>query len=265
MTPVDFATMLRAPIGRYTHHGPFVVWACSPTLCGITYVGRIGDEHLEVLRSSVVLPFHADLRPPYRAVIDVSQTVDIGPGVFAFLLEHIRDMRDRHMLARLAVLRPAGLTGAASVGLVHEYLAPHIAVEFCADIPAALAYLEATPAETDDIVKMLDDALVAPALVERLRKILADEPTIGLATAAHRLGMSTRALQRALARAHTSFRVEAVTGRFAHALAILAGGDDKIEVVARRAGYASALNFTRHVRRVYGVTPSALRETLRPR
>lgn len=263
MRPVDFATMLQAPVGRYTNHGPFMVWACTPTLCGITYVGRIGDEHLEVLRSSAALPFHADLRPPYRAMIDLSRILDIGPGVFGFLVEHIRDMRDRCRLARLAVLRPTGLPGAASTGLVYEYFVRHIEVEFCADAPSALAYLGATATETAAIVKMFDEALVAPALVERLRELLANTPNIGLATAARRLGMTRRAFQRALQRARTSFRAETVTGRFAHALTILTGSDDKIEVVARRAGYASALNFARRVRQTYGVTPSELRRALR--
>jgi AraC-like DNA-binding protein len=263
MKAVDFATMLQAPIGRYAHQGPFMAWACTPTLCGITYLGRIGDEHLEMLRSAAVLPFHDDLRPPYRAIVDLSRMLDIGPGVFGFLLEHIRDMRDRNQVERLAVLRPAGLAGAASIGLVHEYLEGHIEVSFCADPTEALTYLETTEREAAAIAKMLDEALVAPALIDRLRTLLADTPGLDIAAAAQQLGMTRRAFQRALQRARTSFRAEVVTGRFAHALKILTGSNDKIEVVARRAGYASALNFARRVRQVYNMTPSELRKALR--
>jgi AraC-like DNA-binding protein len=260
---VDFATMLQGPIGCYTRHGPFLAWVSNPQLCGITYVGRVGDEHLPLLRSSATLPFHPDLERPYRAVIDCSQLRDIGPGVFAFLVEHICDMERQRMLSRLAVIRPTGLTGAASTGLVYEHFNGRIDVSFRDDMPAALAYLEAAPSEAAVITTALDEALAAPALLERLRQALADDPGIGVSTAAHRLGMTRRALQRALHHGQTSFRAEAAGGRFAHALRLLTISEEKIEVIAREAGYASALNFSRRVRQLYNMTPSELRETLR--
>lgn len=68
---------------------------------------------------------------------------------------------------------------------------------------------------------------------------------------------------------HLATRVKAETGhtvgewiadaRMAHARALLLRGDDTVDIVAERVGYASASHFHRTFRRLHGLTPGAWR------
>jgi AraC-like DNA-binding protein len=75
--------------------------------------------------------------------------------------------------------------------------------------------------------------------------------------------VSTRTLQRACTRAGSSYRDEVAEARFAHADALLRSTADKIEAIARRAGYESPTSFTRQFNQRYGVTPNQFRRSQR--
>jgi AraC-like DNA-binding protein len=86
-----------------------------------------------------------------------------------------------------------------------------------------------------------------------------------LAEIAELAGVSTRSLQRKLARAGITYSGLLDTVRFENARNLLRDTDSKIIEVAFASGYADPAHCTRAFRRVAGVTPGQFREQCRPR
>lgn len=102
-------------------------------------------------------------------------------------------------------------------------------------------------------------------VVDRLRAhVEAASAATNLEEAARALALSTRTLQRALARRGTSFRTEQARGRLRAAEAMLLGGNEKIAAIARTVGCASVAHFTQLFRKSTGERPSEFRARRRP-
>jgi AraC-like DNA-binding protein len=86
-----------------------------------------------------------------------------------------------------------------------------------------------------------------------------------LAEIAELAGVSTRSLQRKLARAGITYSGLLDAVRFENARNLLRDTDCKIIEVAFASGYADPAHFTRAFRRVAGITPGQFREQCRPR
>lgn len=87
---------------------------------------------------------------------------------------------------------------------------------------------------------------------------------ITLATAAARLRLSGRTLQRRLEEHGTTWRAELETARRERVTRLLATTDQTTDAIAGRTGYADARALRRAVTRWTGHTPSALRRSLTP-
>ncbi len=82
-----------------------------------------------------------------------------------------------------------------------------------------------------------------------------------LASVARALSSSPRQLQRAYARADSSFSEDLLAVRMAAATQLLVGQPSiPVADVARLVGYSRATHFARAFRRRYGVTPAVYRE-----
>src|SRR5690349_2850177 len=128
-----------APVGRWAHAAPLLVWAATPRLCGISYTGLITAADVPQLRALTSLPVHPAFDRPYRAVLDCTGIIGLDVAAFALLVEHVRDMAaTQRLFERVAVVRPAGITGAALVGLFHDYVAPKIDLLFVDDLESAI-------------------------------------------------------------------------------------------------------------------------------
>jgi AraC-like DNA-binding protein len=254
---VDLDNFVAAPVGHFHASGPLLLWAWSPELVGLSHFGRVTTADLPLLRAGAALPFHDSLARPYTAIVDSSRLLHIDPDVFSYLTEHLLAVRaaGSTLVKRLRVVRPPGLTGAAAIGLAHEYMNQVIETRFVASMDEALADIDAPPELRDELHQLHE----APSFVERVRTELDAEPNAPIASVAERVGASVRTLQRALAIAGTTYRLEAARARLEHARRLLETSTDSIDDIARAAGYSSAISLSRRIREVYGTVPSALR------
>jgi AraC-like DNA-binding protein len=254
---------LAAPIGRWTHAAPLTAWVATPTLCGLAYSGFISSADVPRLRELGTLPFHGALQRPYRAILDCGAVTGVDAAAFAFLLEHTRDIASTAGLVdRVAYVRPAGMTAAMAVGVFHDHLSSTMQLHFVGTLDEAIEHVEgeAHREEIEAVMRETEDS----TLIIALRRMLLEDPRRTLDTVARDLKVSTRSLQRACLAAETTFRDEVANARFAFSEQLLRATDDKIDTIARRAGYASSAAFARRFQQVHGVTPTQFRAKRTP-
>src|SRR5262249_2262376 len=99
-----------------------------------------------------------------------------------------------------------------------------------------------------------------PLLLRRLRERMHEtHGATAIDETSRALGVTRRTLQRSLRDAGTTFRHEAERARIATAERLLLDDSVKIDLVARRAGFASASPLARSFRRHTGETPADFR------
>jgi AraC-like DNA-binding protein len=250
---------VEAPIGRWAQASPLLAWAATPKLCGLVYTGHIGNADVPNLRALGGLPLHPSFERPYRAILDCGGVTGMESAAFAYLVEHSREIASTGpLIERVAYVLPAGMPGATALGVFHQHVAPIIDMRFVDSLEIAIDVVEADEFRAE-IVELREIAQ-GRGLLESMRAILREDPRLTLAVVAARLGVSTRTLQRACMNAGSSYRDETATARFAFADELLRSSKDKIEVIARRAGYASATSFARRFRDTYGISPAQFRD-----
>jgi AraC-like DNA-binding protein len=250
---------LGAPVGRWTHAPPLAAWVATPTLCGLAYSGFISSTEVPRLRELGTLPFHAALQRPYRAILDCGAVTGVDAAAFGFLLEHSRDIATTvGLLECVAYVRPPGMTAAMAVGVFHDHLVASVNLKFVETLAEAIEHVggEAHRDEIEAMVRETEDS----TLIVALRRMLLEDPRRTLDAVARELKVSTRSLQRACLASETTFRDEVANARFAFSEQLLRATDDKVDVIARRAGYASSAAFARRFQQVHGVTPTQFRQ-----
>ena len=245
-----------APIGRWTSFPSITAWVATPRLGGIVYSGFM--TNVALLRELGDLPFHRALERPYRAILDATAVTGVDASIFAFLVEHTREIAQAtDMVERVAFVRPAGLVGAVAVGVFHDHLAPNMEVRFVDTLAEAIDFVEADDHRA--AIETMTRAVADSTLIVSLRRLLLENPRRTLDAVARELKVSTRTLQRACLDADTTFRDEVASARFAFSEQLLRATTDKIDAIARRAGYASSAAFSRRFQQVHGVTPTQFR------
>jgi AraC-like DNA-binding protein len=256
-TPADF---LADPIGAYFAGRSFVAWM-TPSLVGASHFGAFDGADLPVLLELADMPLHAALVPPYDVIHDLGGVGVLDRRAFEVLEQYLR-ARMPQLVGRarkVAVVRPAGMAGAAFSGLFHDFTAPHFDGGLFHDRDEALAWLGLPDEVRADIFALVAPFEQAP-LLRRVRELVATDPAgatlerVAMATA-----HSVRSLQRHLAELGTSFRDELATVRVDRAKARLAETDDKIEAIASDLGFASAAAFTTSFGRLAGESPQRYR------
>lgn len=251
---------LRAPIGRWTHAPPMVMWMASPKLVGIMYAGFVNSTDVPRLRELAEFAFHPALVRPYRALIDCGGLVGVDSAAFAYLVEYLRKLTGitTSLVERVACVRAPGMTGAASIGLFHEHMVDELDMRFVEALDEAIDHLGAR--EHRAAIQEINEVGARVSIVAALRGVLRENTRQSLATVARRLGVSSRSLQRACQEAGSSYRDEVANARFAIAEEQIRASNDKVEAIARRAGYASAATLARRFQRMHGVTPTEYRK-----
>jgi AraC-like DNA-binding protein len=224
------------------------------------------DEYSELLRVAAVAR-HESLRPPYDCVVDASGLDDLSPAAFEALLAHVDAMQAYGPLVRkVGCVRPRGMLGAALSGVFYEAVRTRFSAALFERRAEAFAWLGRDDAANvaAEIDARVDDARQTPALLRRLRERMHDKGrALDLAHASHALGVTKRTLQRSLQDAGTTFRDEAERARIAVAERMLLDESVKIDLVAQRAGFASASHLARSFRRHTGETPADFRRRRR--
>jgi AraC-like DNA-binding protein len=164
-------------------------------------------------------------------------------------------------IRRQAIVRPAGLLGAAAEGFAN-LLGPAHEWRVFETLVEALAWSGVSDAgdEARALDALVDVATCGSPVVARIRSwAAAHGGRVTVAEAAQALGMSVRSLQRSLGDAGTSFRDEVNAVLIERAKALLLEGDTKLEVIAIKLGCSSLTTFSAFFRRMTGESPSEFR------
>lgn len=252
-----------SPTSSYLVSGPFLVWCADPELYGVAMWGS--PDEVEV-RQILCPLLDVELRAeavPHASLVDLRHLEGIDPIAFQAFVSHLRSRRQRYSrrLTRQARVRPSGLAGATVAGF-DRIVPPVYPISLHETLGEGLAWLGRD--DRQDLVHELDE-IVARAMEEqpisqRLRTVLV--PPLGevkIESAARRLGLTTRTLQRRLQQEHTTFQAEHAAAQVRAAQTLLRGTDLKLSVIALEAGYSSLAHFSTMFRRKTGEAPSEWR------
>jgi AraC-like DNA-binding protein len=253
------------PIGAYFVGRSFIYYYPSAELCGFVIWGRPGTEEIRELERA----FDCELRPPSRehvAIVDTRDVESVDTAAFGELGRYVQSRRRElgRWVRRLAVVVAPEVTGATMAGFFGVFAPPYPVRTFL-EPGEALAWLQAGH---DDLFEQLavirSELMGVPAELSRLRALL-DRQLEGssLDWAACRLGVSSRALQRVLQTAGTSFRSERVAARIRKAQLLLSTSNLPLSAIALEVGCPSQQHFTALFRDHVGTTPSAWRRESR--
>jgi AraC-like DNA-binding protein len=257
--------LLDAPVGRYVAGRAFAMWVPSAELVGASHFGAFDAADQPALEALVEMPFHRALATPCDFLHDLAAVDALDRRTFEMFARLVGPRMPllAERARRVAVVRPAGLAGAAFTGLFHDWTAARFEARMFDDRAAALDWLGVSAEIRVEIADVLAPFEMAPVL-RRIRDVLATDPAgATLASVAAAVGESTRSLQRHLADAGTSFRDELGRARIAAARDRLAETDDKIETIARELGFASLAAFTAMFARELGEPPQTFRKRFR--
>ena len=255
--------MLRQPLGRWATEGQTLYWCADAQLTGCAVWGRPTHADLERLLALFDRGDHDHVSRDCDFVVDVREVQSVDESDFRGLvrglaerLPQVRARTRRHVL-----VRSDGLFGAAVEGF-YPMIEVGVAAAVFTAIEPALAWLGRPDATAwASVLEDLREQVVhGGALLGRLRGWWMDRGLRGhLDEAAQALGVSSRALQRALHAAGSSFRSERDAARLALAESMLRSTDLKLEVVARRLGFRSGAHFSAWFRRHRQVSPRDFR------
>jgi AraC-like DNA-binding protein len=258
---------IASPRGSYFMGPTYLAWCHGPDLDG-TMIWGVPNEHdaRELVRLYL---FQRDPTVRRDIVTDARHLMSVDTAGFAYIYQFAaqRHSQISPRVRRQVVLHAGGLAGSAVAGFLATLSVNHDWRAF-REVGPALAWLGRSDA-TDVFTRL--DAIAAERIagsptVRALRDLLAERPQrYDLVRAAQALGMSTRALQRALEAADTTFRTERDRAWTALATRMLAERNDKLDMLARELGCRSLASFDRRFVRLVGRTPSEHRQLRRVR
>jgi AraC-like DNA-binding protein len=250
---------LAEPVGRCVAGDSWLYFYPRPALCGFLLWGRPVEDDLR--RLTRVLAVELDPAVEMHAsLVDVRRVEGIDPAPFAVLVDYVKanTVRLGTVVARLALVRSAGYTGALAQGFFPIVGSPY-PVGMFEDTRAAATWLELPDATTivDELEALHSAASGVSPLLRDLRSLLDREPgTFTLSSAARRLALSERSLQRQLGDLGTSFRREVGMGQVRVASKLMLEGDAKLSKIAHDVGCASLAHFSALFRKHMGASPS---------
>jgi len=261
---------IAAPAGTFFGQRTFIICAPSTERLVVTHFAAFEPAEAAVVPMLVTLPNSPGMAPRYDLVYDISAVPAMDRPTFSLFEGFTRSVLDvlDARVRRMAVIRPAGLTGVLFTGMFHDWLVPRLGdrVQMFEQHDDAYAFLGFPAVERADLEQTIDAFTNTTPLVRQMRDLLASEPQLtSLDDVAERLGTSARSLQRHLGEAGTTFRDELAEIRIRAARAMLVDTDHKVEVIAAELGFKSVAAFTTMFKTAVGDTPAAYRDARRPK
>jgi AraC-like DNA-binding protein len=240
----------------------FACWTAGPSRVGWVLWGHTSTDVATEMKE-LWLSLVRRLVRPYDHVLDLRTLDDVSRGAFELIREGA--LARRGGLQRHVTLVGDTPPGAVQVGLFslappdHEWRAVRTTSEAAAWLgwPDGAAVLAAVD---ERIAGRLAEPAVVATLRRQLRAALSDGRTVDIDEAARELGMSRRALQRALTDAGTSFSEQKDKSRIDLAMALLSEPAAKLDAVAAATGFADTKGLLRLFRRVTGKLPAQFRD-----
>lgn len=252
-----------APIGRYIVGSSYLVWCWDETLCGSMVWGRPDEAETRQLVRFYEIDLTAELAPTFDVVTDASRIESVSASAFGvlvpFLARRLAALTAR--MRRNAIVVPPGIPGAIIAG-IYPLLGATTTWKPFHEAAPAFAWLDRPQASAAAaaLTTLMHEIDRSPPIVRALRRHLAQHLRApALDEVARALRLSPRSLQRQLARASTSLRVELDRVRIEEATRRLLDDELKLEVIALELGFASPSHFTARFRQLTGETPSEFR------
>jgi AraC-like DNA-binding protein len=266
----ELRSLLGALENRYYTRGQVAFWCAAGGFTGITVWGHLNEEDARELRRVIeaVLDTHPQERWPQRtSLLDASDVVAVDPRAFEIMAEHFAAQggRVKERPVRQAMVRPRGFTGSVVAGFFSVTRPPFETAVFTS-VGDAVDWLGGTePTLAGDIDLLRQTLTQSAAELTALQRVLeADVSRLTLASAARKLGLSSRTLQRRLQAAGTTFHAQRSAVQVRTAQLMLSQTTDKIGAIARAVGCSSAPQFSALFRRLTGESPREFRERARP-
>jgi AraC-like DNA-binding protein len=251
--------LFTAPGGRYFARRRFVYVRVDPTLSALLAWGRVEEPDARELADVLVAEETSGI-PPHGSLLHF-QHVEWADNLAVhslgtYMMEHA-DAQAK-VISREAVVRPEGTIGMLVAGF-YEVVSPPYPVAVFATPAEALEWLSAAPGTLPLLDEILNNARLEAGLIAALRDLLSTE-RVDVSTAARRLGVSERTLQRRLHEAGSSFRGELAGARLRVAQNLLLSDPTlDIKAIAAAAGFASTQSFARVFRDATGTSPTEWR------
>lgn len=252
------ARFVAAPEGRFVRGR---TWILGCPVAGVyvnLFAGRPGESDLrELARAYGVKAGVA----PHVVLFDGSRVEVVDAPAHDLLLRFFTEHADKFTpnLVRAAFVHGEGLPGALFAGYRKLLPLPACETESFADTDAALRWLHVDGPVRAEIVALAETiGTAAPELV-RLAAILDERPDVTLVEAARTLALAPRSLQRALARAKTTFRDEVDRARWTRASRRVLASDGPLGPLALELGFATQQAFTDWFRAHAHESPGAYR------
>lgn len=253
------------PIGHYWLGDNQLVWCADATTCGSLHWGQPSERDARELTRALELARHPMLARTFTVFMDAHDIERVEWPAFMHLFGYVRDRLPEWgtRIRRQAVIVPPGPVGALLAGMV-PLVGMTYPMRFFARAPEALDWLEWR--DVPAVAEATEIAASARGLAPTVRRLRAwlDGALLGpaLDVAAASLGLSSRTLQRELKAGGTSFTEEIHAARVRAASSLLESTDEKVEVIARSVGCASASQLSVLFRRRVGATPASYRARL---
>ncbi len=248
------------PVGRYVSGEGFVHFCATPALWGIILWGRPNEDTARNLGRTLLM----ELSPPavpHATVVDASRLEGAEVGAFKALEWYMRTFGKQlgEQVLRLALVRPAGLSGAIVAG-VYDVVPRPYPVEVFGTLGEALAWVGGPAGLEDAMSAAFTAATGTPPLLGSLRALLGEHLAgLTVAEVAKQLSLSERSLQRKLSELDTTFQAELGAARVRAAQRLLVDTDAPLTNIALEVGCASLQHFSALFRKHVGESPSAWR------
>ena len=259
----DPGAFLRSDMCGYLSGRGWMVWRLTPSIGGMVLWGHQSEEQAsEIVRvCSEGLGALSSLDPavPFTALLDLRHAGSIDLSAFAVFHAWLIDVNKQHSGLRVVLLCEPSPESATLLGLV-QMSAPRIVL--AAGVEALGPILEdaGAPKALMARIDCTIEKLMEPSPIASLRDTLSrGQAMLSLTTAARKLGMSVRSLQRALEREGTTFERERAQVRKGIFEALVSDQSVKIDAVAASLGFGSVRAFSTAFRRAVGVSPRAFR------
>lgn len=262
LTRTSLDEFLAQPVGRYFAGESYIGWTSSPTFSGGAAWGRPTLEEVASMVRGHDWHESAGHQPPIDVLIDAGDLEHISLECFAAYVKAIvpRVPFYARFIRRQALVVPRGMVGAIVAGfypMVGKLVPKYRLFDHPDEAFGWLGQSDAQPVVAAAIASCRD----TPLLSQLRRALMQSHCLLDLETAATRLGVSERTLQRALIEAHTTFRGEKQQVRLQLALTLLEQHPDlKLDAIADRLGLASTSHFCIWFRNRTGSTPSQWRD-----
>jgi AraC-like DNA-binding protein len=247
---------VRDPVGRYVAGRTWIAFCSPDQISGFQLWGTSAAHDVEELLATVVTE-GSQLAQPRPRLVDIRRLGAIEPAVFDVFAAHFARYRDAlaHLVTRAAVMHTPGIGAALAAGFSSVTPMPY-EVELFTDPALAAEWLGTTTTLIDELDDLHAEASETLPLLRDLRACLrANLRDATVAFVAAQLAMSTRTLQRELARVSSTFQDELHRVRIERAQELLVETSYPLARIAQQIGFTSAHHFGLVFKQATGETP----------